>query len=232
MEQKIVQRVKDVKYQELDWGTKSGTPIKEDLIEVKIGVNLLGQHYVDAIINYVSNVCPAIQERVQLTREELLDYLKYLIFQRCAQCQYKCERWGRLKALYIPSYTQFILSQIGVFTDRKYAIKVIPIAEFDDVISFEKAMEISERLSQFEDYLHMDNAAFPPNIEGDKIVMSSAIIADKVRSMSRELSNPMSYVVAFANMTLVREAAFSALYRTEYDDLDTIKLQVNMRAYV
>lgn len=227
-----MERVKDVKYQELDFGTKSGTPIKMDLIMVKIGVSIMGQNYVDAMLNHISTVCPAIQERVSLTREELLDYLTYLIAQRCAQCQGKCEQWGRLKALFIPSYTQFVLSQIGIFTDRKYAIQVIPQAEVEETISYAEAVRISEKLSNFEDYLHMDNAAMPPQLEGDRVVMSSAIIADKVRSISRELTPAMQYVVAFANMTLAKESAFSALYRTQYDDIETIQLQVNERMLV
>lgn len=225
-------KVKQVNYQELDFGTKSGTPIRQDLIEVKIGVSVMGKNYVAAMINHVCNECPAIQERVQLTETELIDYLTYLIQQRCDQCAGKCENWGRLKALYIPSYAQFVLSQIGVFTDRKYAIKVMPVPEVESTMTYAQAVKISERLAEFEDYLHMSNAAMPPQVEGDPVVMSSAIIADKVRSMSREMSPAMQYVVAFANMSLVKETAFSALYRTQYDDIETIQLQVTSRALV
>lgn len=227
-----MEQVKNVNYQELDFGTKSGTPIRQDLIEVKIGVSVMGKNYTAAMINHVCNVCPAIQERVNLTQEELDNYLLYLIQQRCDQCNGKCENWGRLKALYIPSYAQFVLSQIGVFVDRKYAIKVVPIPEVESSISYSQAVQISERLSEFEDYLHMSNAAMPPQLEGDPVVMSSAIIADKVRSMSREMSPAMQYVVAFANMSLAKENAFAALYRTQYDDIETIQLQVTSRALV
>lgn len=216
-------------YSKLDWGTASGTPLPMEKVEVQVGVNLLAKGYVHAMINYLDNHASRLQEKVQLTEDELEKLLNFTLSCRCQQVAGTLKRFGRLKALWIPSFWQFILSCVGEYRNRQYAIDVVPVMAEECTVTYEEAKRISDKLGEFEDVLHMDRAAMPISPEGSEEVMSSALIANCVRSMKHDLSPISQYAVAFADLTLKKEATFSALYRTTYDDLTTIALQANHR---
>lgn len=216
------------KYSELDFGTKSSTPIPTEKIEVEVSTDALVTNYCHAMVMRMITQAGKVYEQIPIQEEELETYLAYLLWKRCEQCGNGCKDYGRLKTLWIPSYWQFVLSMIGRLTKRSYAITVIPVSVGDCPLTFEEAKAISDKLGEYEMVLHMERASMPTGTEGDEDVMSSALIANTVRSMSLTMHPAMSYVVAIANMKLKQETAFRALYRAQYDDLGAIALQMSM----
>lgn len=216
-------------YAELDWGTQSATPIRSERIEVTVSVDRLTRKYCEAMIDFINLHADKIQQSVKLTVDEMRSYLAFLLTQRCNQVAGNCPLWGKLKGLWVPSFFQYILHCVGEFRDRKYAIDVFPVMDEPSDMTIEQAYEISHRLGEFEGFLHMERAAMPTSVEGDQAVMSFAIIDNTMRSMSRDAHPIQVYAAAFAGFQLRKEAAFSALYRIQYDDVDTIAMQMSLR---
>lgn len=216
-------------YAELDWGTKSAAPIRTERVEVKVSVDRLTNDYAKAIVRHVSIEAEKVQAEVNLTEDEVIAYLAFLLTMRCAQIAGTCTIWGKLKNLWIPSYFQWILSCVGEYRDRQYAIDVVPVMEEPSTMTLEQAFVISNKLGEFEHVLHLVRAAMPTGTNGDQTVMSCVIIDNTIRSLRRDVHPALTYVAAFANMQLRKETAFAALYRTQYDDLDTIAMQMSLK---
>lgn len=216
-------------YAEQNWGTQSASPIRMERIEVVVSVDHLVKDYCAALVNKLENHATLLQQAMAIEEDELHDYLSYLLTQRCHQVAGKCKNWGALKQLWIPSYFQWILSCVGEYRDRSYAIHIVPVMDKDSEMDYETAKAFSDRLGEFECVTPMERAAMPTGTQGDQAVMSCAIIDNTVRSMSRDVHPAQVYVAAFANMQLRKEAAFAALYRSQYDDLDTIAMQMSAK---
>lgn len=208
----------------LDWGTNQGRPRLTDVIHVMVSVEALAGKYVEALINQIEVKASLTQRKVNLTETELREYLNFLLTQRTLCCVNDCPNYGRLRALWIPSFWQFVLSCVGIYRDRKYAIEMRPVAAEPSQMSFEDAKAISDKLANFDDVLNLVYGAMPREVAGDKVVMTSAIIANQVYSMSDDATPMNQYVIAFVNGQLAKEAAFAALYRTQYDFVEEIAL--------
>lgn len=219
-------------YQSLEWATQPGAPLPMEKVEVQVSVASLALGYVHAFVNNLDNKAPQLQDKIQLSEDELEEYLNYLLTCRCDQVAGTLTGFGKLKSLAIPDFMQYILSSIGEYRNRKYAIDVIPVPQKRSTMTFEEAKIISNKLLEFEDVTYISVAAFPPSTVGSEEVMSSAIIASCIRSMKHDLSPLGEYAVAFANLSLSKETAFSALYRTQYDDLGTIQTMCNFKQMV
>lgn len=216
-------------YAELDWGTKSAAPIRTERVEVTVSVDRLTRDYCKAIVRHVCIEAEKVQAEVQLTEAEVQSYLSFLLTKRCQQIAGTCTDWGKLKSLWIPSYFQWILSCVGEYRDRQYAIDVIPVMDKPSDLTLEEAFAISNKLGEFEHVLHLVRAAMPTGTNGDQTVMSCVIIDNTIRSLRRDVHPGLTYVAAFANLQLRKETAFAALYRTQYDDLDTIAMQMSLK---
>lgn len=211
-------------FSSLDWGTSQGRPRTMDVIQVMVSVETLVGKYVQALINRVECEARLTQRQVKLTETELREYLNYLLTQRTLICDDSCPTYGRLRSLWIPSFWQYILTCVGKYRDRKYAIEIRPIAAEPSTMSFEEAKLVSEKLAQFEGVINLVYGGMPREVFGDKVVMTSAVIANQVYSMNDSATPMNQYVVAFVNSQLAKEAAFAALYRTQYDYVEEIAL--------
>lgn len=90
-------------------------------------------------------------------------------------------------------------------------------------MTLEEALELSSRLSYYEDDVQIRIDAMPRSREGDQDTMSSALVAGYVRSI-KPVDHPIAtYIAAFLGFSLKREQAFSVLYRIQYDDLEFIR---------
>jgi len=210
-------------YAGMDFGSVKGYAVPTEVVEVEISASDMLSDFARAFVSEAYRVNPGKAERVQLSKEELVSYANYLMTKRIDFVHDDCNDFRKLKALYIPSYIQYILSMIGIFEDRDYGLKFIPVAKERSEMTFEEAIAISEKIGSFIDDLQIVEDAMPRDISGDRDVMSSALIAGYVRSIRKDVHPSATYAVAFANMQLRKEAAFKTLYRIQYDDVSFIE---------
>lgn len=221
-----------------EMGTFQPTPVKTEVIQVAVSTNQLSQGYVSALLNHlrldargakILEYLPDVKSEAHALRplnaQNLEKYLMYLLEKRCEYVADKCTDFGKLRGLYIPSYWQFVISMIGEVRLRSRGLVIRPIAADSSGFSLEDAYAVSQQLGEFEQIINLHKAAFPRIKEGDEDVMTSALIADQVRSMSEAIHPAMTYVTAIANMKLAEETKFAMLYRIQYDDLSNFVIQ-------
>ena len=205
----------------MDIGSAKPIAIKAETIKVTIN-GALFQDFGKAFVREAFRVNPLKAEQVQLTEEEVALYCTYLLAKRVECVNGDCKEFRKLKAFYIPCWIQYNLSMIGRVVDRDYGLIFEPECAEESIISFEEAQAISEKIGAFEDDLQIVQDAMPRDVHGDKDVMSTAMIADYVRSIRPVEHVASTYVTAFLGMKLKEEAAFKVLYRVQYDDVDFI----------
>lgn len=206
----------------LDLGTGKPTAVKTETITVKINGGMFGD-FGRAFVKEGFRVNPLLAEQVQLTDSEVEQYCYFLLQRRVECCTGKCSDFRLLKSLYIPVWIQYNLAMIGNVTNRQYGIKLVPEYDGPEVITFEEAAKISDKIGAFENDLQLVKDAFPRSDEGDKDVMSTALIADYTRSIQPVEHVASTYVSAFLGMKLKEEIEFARLYRIQYDDIEYIK---------
>lgn len=229
-----------INFETLELAPCQAAPVKTEVLEVKVRTNQLSQGYVSAIMCELSanprgeatfkwvrktdefKKCP-------LNETNLERYLAFLLDQRCLFIANKCPSFGALRGLYIPSYWQFVLSMIGEVRLRSRALIIRPISAEKSDMTLDEAYAISVQLDHFGEILHLHNAAMPRTKEGHMDVMTSALIADQLRSMTDSVHPALAYVSAVADMKLVEEARFAVLYRIQYDDLENFARQSSFR---
>lgn len=224
-------------------GTPASTPLPTQVVVVTIGDNRFINKYVNALWGKIVDEASLMRKDLSLladdefadcplTKENLHDYLLFLLDRRIAFVNQECREWFRTKALYIPDYWQFLLSCIGEVDVRSQGIRLKPKTREASKMSMDQALIFSEQLSQFKEFIYMEKTAFPKSIEGDVEVMSSALIADQVRSMNHDVPPLHQFVVGCADFKLERESAFAMLYRVRYADTDTLLHSVSFRDFV
>lgn len=212
------------KFQDMDLGTAKPISVPMELVEIQISSADLVADYAKAFVSEAYRVNPRKAEQVKLTAEELLAYADFLLTQRVDCVKGVCKDFRRLKVLYIPSYLQYVLSMIGEFIDREMGLKFVPVMAKRSELTLKQAIAISEKVGSFIDDLQVVQDAMPRDPKGDKDVMSTALIAGYVRAYVKVDHPAATYVTAFLNMQLKKEAAFKALYRIQYDDYDFISM--------
>lgn len=216
----------DTIFQQLDLGTGSPTSIPMETIKVKIMEGALIQNFAKAFVNEGYRKAPLKAKQVALTSDEMVSYCNYLLWQRVKAVNNDCPDWRKLKLLWIPSFVQYVMSTVGIFVNRQYGLTVVPDADAPQIngadMTFENALVISEKIAAFESDLQMVKDAMPRGVDGDPDVMSTALIANCIRSMRVVGHVSATYVVAFLNLKLEQESLFKALYRVQYDDLSFI----------
>jgi hypothetical protein len=205
-------------------GASKPTSVPTEQINVKVGCTPLMEDYARAFVSEAARKNPLTFNKVELTEQEMLDYVKFLLFKRIECVQNKCADFRLLKVLYIPGYVQYILSQIGECLNRNQGIKLVPVYGDDPkkVIKYADAVKISDKIRAFEDDLQMVKDAMPRSIDGDLDVMSCALIADYIRAEHEVEHVRSTYVAAFAGFKLEEELAFKVLYRKQYDDIEFV----------
>lgn len=214
-------------FDELDLGTGSPTSVSMETIDVQISGSALLTNFAKAFVQEAQRKSPLRFQVQPLTAEEVDDYCQYLLYQRVLSVKQECPHWRKLKVLFIPSFVQYNMSLVGKVVLRQFGLTLQPTMEpitktDGSIYSYDDALIISEKIAAFEDCLQMVQDAMPRGIDGDVDVMSTALISGYVRSMHVVKHLASTYVAAFMNLTLQKEAAFSALYRVQYDDINFI----------
>lgn len=205
----------------LDLGTGVPSSVPMERVEVRISAeNLLGE-YARAFVNECYNIAPLRAKGVKLTQGEVMKYCEFLLQRRIAFVNESITDSRRLKVLAIPPFIQFCLSNVGKVRKTDRGLTMVPVFEAE-VISFEEALVISEKIAAFERDMTVLFDAMPRSIEGNSEVMSTALIADYVRAMEK-VTPVSSYVSAFLGLKLVQENVYASLYRVVYDDIEFIR---------
>lgn len=212
------------KFSQLDLNSAKPTSIPMELIEVTVSSDTIVKDYAKSFVREANRVNPRKAEQIALTEEEVLAYAQYLLTKRIEVVDGTCKDFGKLKSLYIPSFLQYVLSMIGVVVNREYGLKFVPVQDEKSKLTLAEAFKISEKIGSFIDDLQIVQDAMPRDVEGNSDVMSTALIAGYVRSFQKVTHPAATYVTAFLNMSLRKEAAFQALYRIQYDDVDFIAM--------
>lgn len=205
----------------LDLGTVKPTSIPTRKIEVDLSSGELVENYGKAFVSEAIRKNPLKAEQVQLSADEVVEYCKYLLAQRVKCVEMNCPDFRKMKVLYIPAYIQYCLAMVGIVNLRDRGIQLVPVCNID-TIDFATALKISEKIGSFEDDLQIVQDAMPRDINGDRDVMSTAMIAGYMRSLKAVEHVGATYAAAFMNMKLKQEAAFQALYEVQYDDIGYI----------
>lgn len=209
------------KFINLNYGTVPTTS-GVDEIKVKIDYSIMLGDFAQAYEKELYRRNPKKAEIINLTADELGKYFKDIISLRVASVNGKIPEWRQAKELFIPTWIQFVISQIGQVVDTNRGLLITPVVEQTYDIS--KMLDTSSRLRAFEvDGVSMHRDAFPRDNEGDKDTMSMVIIDDFVKSMYETPHPIQSYVSAFIGAKLEEEAAFKILYRIRYDDVSFIR---------
>lgn len=209
----------------MDYGTKVTTDYPHEAEIMEINPEVMIEDYAVAYTRELQRRNPVRYESVakRFDFEEELDYyFKGLIAIRVQSINNNCPVWRQARQLWIPAWIQFVIRSIGVFIDHDYGIHVIPSYSFD--YDIEKMLQISRELEAFrKDGIAIFQEAFPYSKEGDREVMSMAIVNDYVNSMSKDSHPIASYVCAFIGGKVSETCAIASLYRVRYDDVAFIK---------
>lgn len=207
---------------DMDLGSVKPTSVPVETVEVGVSVGDLVLSYGRAFVQEGYRKNPARMAQINLTESEVTDYCEYLLTKRIECVNGTCQDYHRLKCLYIPAYIQYTLSMIGEVIIRDKGLKLIPVSSTTSELTFTDALKISEKIGMLIDDLCIVQDAMPRSSEGNRDVMSTALIAGYVRSLEKVEHVASTYVTAFLNMKLRQETAFAALYRVQYDDLEFI----------
>lgn len=205
----------------LDYGTKP-TNGKLEVIKVQIDPDVMINDFGKAYAAELHRRNPLRAEQTNLTEEELTEYFTQILALRVQFIHDQCRVWRQIKQLNIPTWIQFTISQVGRLIDYDFGLKVIP--ELNHKIDLNFLLDVSTRLEAFKsDGVTMHKDAFPRSKDGDKDVMSMALIEGFVYSRTKDAHPIQSYVNAFLGLKLIEEQTFKILYRVRYDDIDFIR---------
>lgn len=210
-------------FKTLDFGSGDPASVEMETIQVVLSCEETLEAYGRAFVEEGYRKAPLIADHVGLTANEMKDYCAFLLAQRIGSVHGDCPLFRKLKLLWIPSWIQFGLSQIGFVTVRDYGLRLEPVTDGSKTISYDEALAISEKIAAFEPYLQVVRDAMPRAIDGDIDTMSKAIIGGYVRSFTRTKTAVSTYVSAFWNAHLQEENIFKMLYRVQYDDVGYIR---------
>lgn len=205
----------------LDLGSAKPTSVKMEEVVVTINGDLFGQ-YAKAFVKEAYRKNPLRAEQVDLQESEVEKYCYYLLMKRVECVQGNCTDFRKLKVLYVPAWIQHNMAMIGRVLLRDQGLKLVPEMGEKSDMTYTEAVAVSEKIGMFIDDLQIVQDAMPRTDEGDVDVMSTALIADYVRSLKAVTHVASTYVTAFLGMRLKEEIAMSALYRIQYDDIEFI----------
>lgn len=205
----------------LDYGTKPTTG-KLETVNVEIDPKIMINDFGAAYASELHRRNPLRADQTNLTSEELTEYFTQILALRVQYIHDECKVWRQIKQLNIPTWIQFVISQVGRLIDYDFGLKVIPQLDYQIDLNF--LLNVSIRLEAFKsDGVTMHKDAFPRSKDGDKDVMSMALIEGFVYSRTKDAHPLQSYVSAFLGLKLIEEQTFKILYRVRYDDVDFIR---------
>jgi len=211
------------KFQDIDLGTGLPTSVPMEIVEVEIQPSVLIGDYAIAFLKECERTQPLRATTHGLTKDEIFNYCVYLLDARIKSVTSYVPQFSRLKVLAIPAFIQYCLENVGKVVRNDVGLTMIPVLAESEVITYEEALRISDKISSFEDTLVILKDAMPRSPEGNQEVMSTALIAGYVRAQMK-VSPVASYVSAFLGLNLRKENDFRILYRVQYDDLEFIRM--------
>lgn len=218
------------------YGFNVSKPAAADILNIEVEINpddFLG-HYVNIFRTQMRMKSPLMFKMNPLTEEEFYDYFIYLFDERVKSIR-GTANWRQDKLLVIPTWIQYVITQIGQVFNHAYGLKFNPFMNKQiKVITIDEALAISNKLALYADVIALHKDAMPRSPEGNEDVMSCVLLSNHVKA-TKILENPEStYVAAFAGVKLREEAAFNILYRISYDDVDYIRsdLTTNMEVVI
>lgn len=220
-------KAQQTSFSNLDFGTIPAS-VPMETIEVVISAeNLLGD-YADAFLRECHLRQPLRVKEECPTQEELMEYCRFLLYQRVQSVNTYVPKFSRLKILAIPAFIQYCLETIGEVIKYDVGLTMVPVMEEkeDEIIQFEEAAAISKKLLAYRDVMVILEDAMPRSRSGNSEVMSTAMIAGHVRAQSK-VTPASSYVSRFLGLKLRKELVFQILYRVKYDDTDYIRVALN-----
>lgn len=214
-------------FESLNFQTKPTTVAMEE-IKVVINPDLFIKGYAKAYVKELTRRNPVRMEAVGLTEGELNMYFEGLLELRVQSVTNSCPMWRQAKQLLVPSWIEFILTQVGEVVDIDRGLKITPIMTDADVKDekawMEQMLAVSSKLQAFlSDGVVMHKDALPRGTEGDVDTMSMAVINDYIMSMSKQAHPISSYAAAFLGLKIQEESSFKMLYRVRYDDVEYIR---------
>ncbi len=171
---------------------------------------------------------PLMAEKVNLTADELLDFEKFLLAARIDIVDGKCTIFRSLKRLAMPCFVERILSDVGRVFIRDRGLDIHPVVGDDfreDIISLEKAIEISNKVEAFYDDLAVVVGAMPGDEGGNLETMTLSLIEGYVVGMG-DYDDPLVEYIVYALQCLLIETSYNSLYYMRYDDVRTIEANI------
>lgn len=216
---KINDKFSDINYESRPVG------ISVETVKLCFSKGMFGD-YAKAYYHELQRRNPRKLDSTSLTIDELTHYFESLFFIRIKSVnEGGFKQWRQAKLLYIPAWIQLIISQYGILYQPQFGLKIVPFVEQSD-INFDTLLDISSRLSSFsDDGMFLTKDAFPREVEGDKDVMTMAVIENEVRGIIRsDTPSPIAQMVtAFTQAQIDKDITLRALYRISYDEVEFIK---------
>lgn len=165
---------------------------------------------------------PLLAQTVDLQPEEVQEYAKYLLYARIRHVNGDSKDFRIMQHLFVPVWIEYTISNIGMLIIKELGLTFTPSMEPSEM-TYDEARQISDKIRMFEEVLQVTDHAFPREREGNADLMTTAVIADYVRS-TKELTHPVTtYLTAFLGMKIREENAFGVLYRVQYDDINYLQ---------
>lgn len=214
-------------------------PATHHQVVVELHMTDMANAYVQGILFEMARVMPNQWDMMPISSEEMHNYIIYIISERVKAIHGSCANWRADKELWIPSFIQYLISQMGeVFVADKGILVTCELADKVDY-SLEDALKVNQKLRLYAEEMksfHQD--AFPRGKEGSLDFMVTAVIEGVVRSLS-VLSHPaVTLLTAFTDMRVVRvddqdaDSVFLERYDQRYDEVPYIKSVFSSQAGV
>lgn len=201
-------------------------PAEQIIIGVTFSLDTVFEGYVQSMLWKLDSdeiYKGRLQEKVQLTEEEITYYFGYILQQRIRRCNHQKVNFSFLNDLWVPTFFATAIAMIGRHDETARGFTFVP--KCDDEVKYDESriLEISQKFFRLNPVLQLVHGAAPRDINGDPEVMTMACINDHVRGMTSADHPLMTYLSAFLNARIVEEVAFSGLYNVQYDSLARIR---------
>lgn len=197
------------------------TPVPVREVILKITVSEAVKSFCDAFVREGYRKNPLCAEKINLTVDELMEYVQYLIHKRIEVVKGTCRDYRRIKRLAMPCFIERMLTDIGRVRILDKGLDIRPECDDQPAIDLTKAIEISDKIESFSDDLSVVTGAMPREEMGNPETMSMALIQDYVLGMGDYDDPLLQYIVTFLQLQLEDEM-FNNLYCMRYDDVKTI----------
>lgn len=201
-------------------------PAEQIIIEVTFSLDSVFEGYVQSMLWKLESdevYKGKLQEKVQLTGEEIEYYFAFILQQRVRRCNHQKVNFSFLNDLWVPTFFATAMAMIGRHDEASRGFTFVP--KCDDTVKYDESriMEISQKFYKLNPVLQLVHGAAPRDINGDPEVMTMACVNDYVRGMTQANHPLMTYLSAFLNARVIEEVAFSGLYNMQYDSLARIR---------